>query len=121
MAWDVEYLPEVYDDLKSLGTQKPAEYCKVIEKRIAEGEPDKLGKTLGRTLAGCRRIRTGDTRIVYRVRSVFWSLQWACAGIAKSTKRQRKDSRDTVPPLNRQADSSGGFPPNLQPPKPTSE
>jgi mRNA interferase RelE/StbE len=39
----------------------------VIEERIAQGEPDKLGKSLAGQLSGCRRIRTGQTRIVYRV------------------------------------------------------
>ncbi|MGC1330310.1 type II toxin-antitoxin system RelE family toxin [Pseudomonas sp.] len=31
------------------------------------GEPDKTGKPLRGSLAGCRRNRAGDTRIVYRV------------------------------------------------------
>ncbi|MFJ4389810.1 type II toxin-antitoxin system RelE family toxin [Pseudomonas soli] len=34
---------------------------------MAQGEPDKLGKPLRGTLAGCRRIRTGDIRIVYHI------------------------------------------------------
>ena len=58
MVWDVEYLPEVYCDLKALGNSEARRILKVIEKRIAEGEPDKLGKPLRKTLAGCRRIRT---------------------------------------------------------------
>lgn len=40
---------------------------KVIRERIAEGEPDKIGKALRGPLAGYRRIRTGDARIVYRI------------------------------------------------------
>lgn len=39
----------------------------MIRERIAEGEPDKIGKPLRGALAGCRRIRTGDVRIVYRI------------------------------------------------------
>jgi mRNA interferase RelE/StbE len=39
----------------------------VVRERIAGGEPDKLGKPLRGVLAGCRRIRTGDVRIVYRI------------------------------------------------------
>ncbi|GLK88572.1 hypothetical protein GCM10017655_16340 [Pseudomonas turukhanskensis] len=30
-------------------------------------EPDKIGKALRGPLAGCRRIRLGDIRIVYRI------------------------------------------------------
>jgi len=40
---------------------------KVIRERIASGEPDKIGKALRGALAGCRRIRTGDVRIIYRI------------------------------------------------------
>ncbi|NQD73182.1 type II toxin-antitoxin system RelE/ParE family toxin [Pseudomonas sp. CrR7] len=32
-----------------------------------QGEPDKPGKPLRGVLAGCRRIRTGDVRIAYRI------------------------------------------------------
>ncbi|GLO55799.1 hypothetical protein PPUJ20066_18350 [Pseudomonas putida] len=39
----------------------------MVRERIAGGEPDKLGKPLRGVLAGCRRIRTGDVRIVYRI------------------------------------------------------
>ncbi|WP_240160280.1 type II toxin-antitoxin system RelE family toxin [Pseudomonas proteolytica] len=45
----------------------PASCLDVIEERIINGEPDKSGKPLRGSLAGCRRIRSGDTRIVYRV------------------------------------------------------
>jgi mRNA interferase RelE/StbE len=34
---------------------------------LARGEPDKAGKPLSGALAGYRRLRTGQTRIVYRV------------------------------------------------------
>ncbi|MCY1449198.1 hypothetical protein D9M71_659220 [compost metagenome] len=39
----------------------------MIRERIVEGEPDKIGKPLRGALAGHRRIRTGDVRIVYRI------------------------------------------------------
>lgn len=67
MAWTVHYHPEVEKDLLSLGRTEARAILKVIEKRIAHGEPDKLGKSLRGELAGCRRIRTGQTRIVYRL------------------------------------------------------
>ena len=40
---------------------------RVIDQRIHRGEPEKAGKPLSGDLAGCRRIRTGDTRIIYQV------------------------------------------------------
>lgn len=67
MAWAVIYHPEVASDLLALGRPTARTILKVIEDRIANGEPDKLGKPLAGQLAGCRRIRTGQTRIVYRV------------------------------------------------------
>ncbi len=67
MAWNVEYHPEVPDDLERLGHAAANRILDVIEERILNGEPDKIGKPLRGALAGCRRIRTGDVRIVYRV------------------------------------------------------
>jgi mRNA interferase RelE/StbE len=67
MVWTVLYHPAVKRDLISLGRVEAAAILKVIEARIIHGEPDKAGKTLHGQLAGCRRIRTGQTRIVYRV------------------------------------------------------
>ncbi|WP_434572023.1 type II toxin-antitoxin system RelE family toxin [Pseudomonas sp. Z3-6] len=67
MAWGVIYHPEVQDDLDQLGAAAANRVLDVIEARIMNGEPDKTGKPLRASLAGCRRIRTGDTRIVYRV------------------------------------------------------
>lgn len=67
MAWNVIYHHEVENDLESLGRSEARAILGVIEKRIRHGEPDKTGKQLSGDLSGCRRIRTGDTRIVYRV------------------------------------------------------
>jgi mRNA interferase RelE/StbE len=67
MAWTVNYHPEVEKDLLYLGRAEARAILKVIEERIVQGEPDKLGKPLAGQLSGCRRIRTGQTRIVYRV------------------------------------------------------
>ncbi|MFK3724037.1 type II toxin-antitoxin system RelE/ParE family toxin [Pseudomonas monteilii] len=68
MSWSVTFHPAVHDDLLQLGTAEARRILKVVRTRIAEGEPDKLGKPLRGMLAGCRRIRTGDVRIVYRIR-----------------------------------------------------
>jgi mRNA interferase RelE/StbE len=67
MVWGVIYHPEVQKDLDLLGAVAANRILDVIEERIINGEPDKSGKPLRASLAGCRRIRTGDARIVYRV------------------------------------------------------
>jgi mRNA interferase RelE/StbE len=67
MVWKVMLHPEVESDLRSLGRADAQKIVKVLEGRIALGEPDKLGKPLSRQLAGYRRIRTGQLRIVYKV------------------------------------------------------
>jgi mRNA interferase RelE/StbE len=66
MMWTINYHPEVERDLLRLGSVEAKAVMAVIEKRIAQGEPDKLGKPLSGQLASCRRIRTGQTRVVYR-------------------------------------------------------
>ncbi|MCF5471061.1 type II toxin-antitoxin system RelE family toxin [Pseudomonas syringae] len=67
MKWSVRFHPDVDQDLKQLGTAEARRILKVIRERIAQGEPDKIGKPLRGALAGFRRIRTGDVRIIYRV------------------------------------------------------
>ncbi|WP_080269560.1 type II toxin-antitoxin system RelE family toxin [Pseudomonas syringae] len=67
MKWSVRFHPDIDHDLKQLGTAEARRILKVIRDRIAQGEPDKIGKPLRGALAGCRRIRTGDVRIVYRI------------------------------------------------------
>lgn len=67
MAWVVIYHPDTEEDFDKLGSAAANRILDVIEDRIENGEPDKSGKPLSGSLAGCRRIRTGDTRIVYRV------------------------------------------------------
>ena len=67
MSWQIRYHHHVEQDLIAIGKSESSKILKVIETRIAQGEPDKLGKPLAGNLAGYRRIRTGQTRIVYRV------------------------------------------------------
>jgi len=67
MVWVVNYHPDVDEDLRSLGRTQARAILSVIEKRVMHGEPDKSGKPLSGQLSGCRRIRTGQIRIVYRV------------------------------------------------------
>lgn len=67
MTCRVVYHYEVADDLDALGRSRARAVLRTIETRIRDGEPDRTGKPLSGELAGCRRIRTGDVRIVYRV------------------------------------------------------
>lgn len=67
MIWRVTLHPRVDNDLVLLGASEAHTVLKVIRERIQNGEPDKSGKALRGPLAGFRRIRTGSTRIVYRV------------------------------------------------------
>lgn len=67
MTWRVQFHPAVEEDLKELGTAEARRVLKVIRERLAEGEPDKIGKPLRGALAGYRRVRTGGVRIVYRI------------------------------------------------------
>jgi len=67
MSWDVIYHPAVAGDLEALGRAEAARVMGVIDDRIRQGEPDKIGKPLHGSLAGYRRLRTGSIRIVYRV------------------------------------------------------
>lgn len=67
MTWRVIYHHEVADDLEALGRYAARAVLKAIEERIRDGAPEQSGKPLAGELAGCRRIRSGDVRIVYRV------------------------------------------------------
>ena len=65
--WKVTFHPEVQNDLRALGRVDARNLVAVINARIVNGEPNKSGKPLHGALAGYRRMRTGATRIVYRV------------------------------------------------------
>jgi mRNA interferase RelE/StbE len=67
MVWKVTLHPEAQNDLRELGRVEARRLMGVIAGRIVNGEPDKSGKPLHGALAGYRRMRTGATRIVYRV------------------------------------------------------
>jgi mRNA interferase RelE/StbE len=67
VAWTVLYHPEVQEDFRRLGRTDARNIQRVIDERLSNGEPDKVGKPLSGDLSGFRRLRTGQTRIVYRV------------------------------------------------------
>jgi mRNA interferase RelE/StbE len=67
MAWTLVYHPEVQDDFRRLGRVEAQNIQAVIIESLQNGEPEKAGKPLHGALAGYRRLRTGATRIVYRI------------------------------------------------------
>ncbi len=67
MVWTVNYHPDVLNDLDSIGRGNVRRILKVIEERIQNGSPEQSGKALSGNLAGCRRIRTGSFRIIYKI------------------------------------------------------
>jgi mRNA interferase RelE/StbE len=69
MIWIVEYHRDVETDLKALGPASAIRALKAIDQRIRLGIPDRIGKPLRGELIGCRRLRVGAIRIVYRVNS----------------------------------------------------
>ena len=79
MSWKVTYHPEVLDDLEGLGAPGARRIVHVIDTRIRQGEPDKLGKPLRGSLAGYRRIRVGSARIVYCVKQKPSAEVWILA------------------------------------------
>ncbi len=83
--WNVRYHPEVKVDLESLGRAEALRILKAIDQRIRRGEPDKIGKTLSGTLKGCRRIRVGNTRIVYRISKKEIEVLILAAGLRKES------------------------------------
>ena len=85
MPWRVVFHEAVEGDLRAIGDAEARVILKVIRDRIQNGEPDKLGKALHGQLAGYRRIRTGSTRIVYRVNAQVVEVLVVAIG-------QRRDS-----------------------------
>lgn len=67
----------VFGDLKALPLSLKKTILQVVESKLAV-RPDAYGKPLGGKLAGLRRIRIGEHRLVYEVRSkavVIWAVK----------------------------------------------
>ncbi|MEI6207675.1 MAG: type II toxin-antitoxin system RelE/ParE family toxin [Desulfuromonadales bacterium] len=89
MSWRVIYHHEVAEDLEELGRYQARAVLKAIESRIRDGEPEKTGKPLSGELAGCRRFRTGDVRIVYRVHAEIIEVLIVAVGPRRNDKVYR--------------------------------
>lgn len=86
MVWRVIYHPLVKQDLTTIGRAEAQTILKVITERIQQGEPHKLGKPLSGQLVGCRRIRTGNTRIVYRVNQTAIEVLIVAVGMRRDNE-----------------------------------
>jgi mRNA interferase RelE/StbE len=95
MNWKVIYHPDVTGDLESIGRAEAARVMRVIDKRIRQGEPDKIGKPLYGSLAGYRRLRTGYIRIVYRVNISIIEVIVIAVGMRRELEVYSKAERRT--------------------------
>ena len=95
MSWKVIYHSEVANDLESLGRAEAARVMRVIDERIRQAEPDKIGKLLRGSLAGYRRLRTGHIRIVYRVNMEMIEVIVVAVGMRRKLEVYLKAKRRT--------------------------
>jgi len=65
-TWKVLYHPEVDRDLRRIGKSRAKRAIKAIDEKLVT-EPETFGAPLCKGLAGLRKLRVGDVRIVYRV------------------------------------------------------
>ena len=65
-TWKVLYHPEVDKDLRRIGKSRAKRAIKAIDAKLLT-EPESFGAPLRKGLAGLRKLRVGDIRIVYRV------------------------------------------------------
>jgi mRNA interferase RelE/StbE len=65
--YKIEYLESVIEnDIKKLPKSHKNAIKKAIEQKIAIN-PIEFGKPLRYSLKGCRRLRVGDHRVIYRI------------------------------------------------------
>jgi mRNA interferase RelE/StbE len=95
MVWKVTLHRDVQTDLRELGRVEARNLMAVINDRIVNGEPDKSGKPLHGALAGYRRLRTGVTRIVYRVEKRKIEILIIAVGMRRDDEVYEKANRRT--------------------------
>lgn len=66
MSYQIEYHPEVKNDIASLPVNIKARLRKAIEGRLMH-DPLHYGDPLRKSLFGYRKLRVGDYRIIYRL------------------------------------------------------
>lgn len=67
MTWTVVYHADVADDLESVGRVAARRIMHAIDTKLTT-DPLSFGAPLAGDLAGYRRLRVGDCRVVYQVR-----------------------------------------------------
>ena len=65
-TWKVLYHPEDDRDWRRIGKSRAKRAIKAIDEKLVT-EPEIFGAPLRKGLAGLRKLRVGDVRIVYRV------------------------------------------------------
>ncbi len=72
--YEIIYLESVVkDDIKKLGLSEKKRIKKVIEEKLMI-DPIRFGKPLQYSLKGCRRLRFGDWRIIYKIEKEFQTI-----------------------------------------------
>ncbi len=66
MAYEIVYLPECWEDVKTIPRDDLKRLKNAIEKRLVLA-PDKLGRPLRGDLKGRWRMRLGDYRVIYSI------------------------------------------------------
>ena len=67
MTYRIEYLQSVVaDDIPALPKSAKRQIRRAIETKLTT-HPFELGKPLGYSLRGARRLRVGDYRVIYRI------------------------------------------------------
>ena len=83
MAWTVVFHPEVLRrDLPAIASDPRERILSAIEQRLGVA-PESYGKPLRAPMAGFRRLRVGDYRVVYRVERERIIVQVICIGIRR--------------------------------------
>ena len=68
MIYSLKYHPQVRDDVKKLNIKIKNRVAKAIEQRLST-QPEKYGKPLRKSLKGYCKLRVGDIRIVFKIKS----------------------------------------------------
>lgn len=66
MTYKIQYHPDIKKDLKKISKSDQKKIRSVIEEKLVK-DPVRFGKPLQYSLKGCRRLRVGDYRVIYKV------------------------------------------------------
>ncbi|MFH2219304.1 MAG: type II toxin-antitoxin system RelE/ParE family toxin [Pseudomonadota bacterium] len=66
MIWSIFYHPDVEEDLESVGPSAARRIVRAIDSKLTKA-PLQFGAPLSSNLADFRKLRIGDSRVVYQV------------------------------------------------------